>query len=311
MQVPALTSTRPHQTVDDVADREERPTRLPVRSGLLGSPQTPDPRCALPRLSSAPFPLTNNVVELKCRAMSVADQAADDIGFWAGAERIRLSKLKRTLDLAVSALGLLILAPVFLLIAGLIALETKGSPIWAQSVVGIYRRPFRGYRFRTTGGREEGVSDFRIPLNGNVASATALGSFLRHFGLHELPLLLNVFLGQMSLVGPRPYPPGRDLDYSAISSEYKRFATKPGIIGTSFAADRRDHGVTIDRTGDSLEWDRDYIRRWTFMTDARMILQATSLVASRCRTFGRKSNRSLSKIRRQLARRPRALRALK
>jgi lipopolysaccharide/colanic/teichoic acid biosynthesis glycosyltransferase len=135
--------------------------------------------------------------------------------------------LKRALDLVASAVGLLVLAPVMGVVAVAIVLDTPGPVLFRQERVGRYGRVFRMYKFRTmeTGAQENG----RGITSAGDPRITGVGAFLRSWKLDELPNLLNVLKGEMSLVGPRPELPC----YVRGLSERQRRVLKlrPGITG--------------------------------------------------------------------------------
>ncbi len=133
--------------------------------------------------------------------------------------------VKRTFDFIHSLLGLLLLSPVLLLIGIVIKLDSRGPVFYRGARVGRYGREFRLFKFRTMvvnadkiGGPSSANDDPRI---------TRLGRFLRRYKLDELPQLINVVLGDMSLVGPRPEVP----QYVALFDERERaiLSVKPGI----------------------------------------------------------------------------------
>ena len=113
--------------------------------------------------------------------------------------------LKRILDVILSGLGLMILSPIFLIIGILIKLDSKGSVFFKQVRVGIYGNEFEIYKFRTMVNDAEKKG--RQITVGKDNRITKVGNFIRKYKLDELPQLINVFKGEMSLVGPRPSLP--------------------------------------------------------------------------------------------------------
>ena len=121
---------------------------------------------------------------------------------------------RRVRDILASSLGLAIIWPLILLIAALVKLDSPGSPIFKQKRVGYQGRPFTLYKFRTmvvgAEGQQPEIADFRThkfePLKppSRDPRITTMGWLLRRLSLDELPQLLNVLRGEMSLVGPRP-----------------------------------------------------------------------------------------------------------
>ena len=110
--------------------------------------------------------------------------------------------MKRLFDIAMSGLGLLVLSPIFLIIAIWIKLDSKGPVFYRQVRVGRYNKDFRIFKFRSMRvGADKGSL---VTIGGHDPRITRSGYFIRKFKLDELPQLINVFVGDMSLVGPRP-----------------------------------------------------------------------------------------------------------
>lgn len=183
---------------------------------------------------------------------------------------------KRALDIALSALALAVLWPFLLALCFLIVLDSPGAgPIFVQTRVGRYGKPFRMYKFRTMVPRAEALRPALLPRNEmdgpvfklkNDPRITRLGKFLRRSGIDELPQLVNVLRGEMSLVGPRPGLPEEAARYDAFSAQ--RLTVLPGI--TCYWQ------VQPDRNNLSFqEWmelDSRYIREQSLLTDAKILL---------------------------------------
>ena len=138
---------------------------------------------------------------------------------------------KRVFDLFFSVIGLLFLIPVFLLIAIWIKLDSPGPVIFRQVRVGRFGEPFRIFKFRTM--RSEGEGSGKLITVRDDIRITRAGRFLRRYKLDELPQLLNVVKGEMSLVGPRPEVPRYVTLYPDIVRE-KVLSVPPGM--TDFAS---------------------------------------------------------------------------
>ncbi|MGB3223302.1 MAG: sugar transferase [Desulforhopalus sp.] len=133
---------------------------------------------------------------------------------------------KRTFDLVCSGLGLLLLSPIFLLIALLVRLESKGPVFFRQERVGVNGRLFRIHKFRTMSVGTE-CAGLQITV-GSDHRITRVGGVLRKYKLDELAQLIDVFVGDMSLVGPRPEVPKYIACYpEAVRSEI--LSVRPGI----------------------------------------------------------------------------------
>jgi lipopolysaccharide/colanic/teichoic acid biosynthesis glycosyltransferase len=135
------------------------------------------------------------------------------------------STVKRVLDISVSAAGLLILSPVLIVVCFLIWIEDRNTPFYVAPRAGRGNKPFQMYKLRTmrvgadkTGVTSTSASDSRI---------TKTGAIIRRFKLDEIPQLVNVFLGNMSLVGPRPQVLSATAEYTEF--EMKLLEVRPGI----------------------------------------------------------------------------------
>jgi lipopolysaccharide/colanic/teichoic acid biosynthesis glycosyltransferase len=146
--------------------------------------------------------------------------------------------LKRTFDLTVSCVSLILLSPVFLAIAVAIKLSSRGPVIYRSVRPGMAGRPFFCFKFRTMREHADQIQNELEPLNESSGALfkirddprmTKIGRFLRRFSLDELPQLVNVVRGEMSLVGPRPLPM-RDFD-RLDEWHKKRYLVLPGITG--------------------------------------------------------------------------------
>ena len=183
--------------------------------------------------------------------------------------------VKRGIDLLGAIVGLLVLGPIMLMITAMIWLTSHGPAIFVQERYGLRKRRFRMYKFRTMvveaeelqGGLEpqnefQGSPVFKIR---NDPRVTPLGRFLRRTSLDELPQFLNVLMGDMSLVGPRPLPI-RDVSRFNDISLMRRFSVKPGITCLWQISGRSD--TPFD---DWIEMDLKYIDSWSIGLDLRII----------------------------------------
>lgn len=170
---------------------------------------------------------------------------------------------KRTADLIGSSLLLLLLAPLFLLLATLVRLNSSGPILFVQKRVGRNGELFDMYKFRSmhTTAQEYDLS----PTQSCDARITAVGRILRRSSLDELPQLINVFLGDMSLVGPRPEMPFIVRDYD--SRQRQRLQVVPGITGLwQLSADR---AFPIH---ENIQYDLSYIQNRSFFMDLAILL---------------------------------------
>lgn len=194
------------------------------------------------------------------------------LGLEAGAQRLRASKIKRLIDVVGAGLGLVFLLPLFILIATLICLESRGSPIFRQRRTGYKGKTFIIYKFRTMSVAEDG--DRVVQAVRGDSRVTQLGSFLRRSSIDELPQLLNVFKGEMSLVGPRPHAVAHDEYYGrAITGYAGRFDAKPGITGLAQVSGFRGGTEDIALMAARVSRDVDYIRYWSLWLDLQILLR--------------------------------------
>lgn len=191
--------------------------------------------------------------------------------------------IKRTMDLALTLVGLALVWPLFILIALAIKLDSRGPVFFGQMRAGVGGRPFRMLKFRTMrdGADAEKASlaalnesqDSRLFKIRNDPRVTRVGWWLRRASLDELPQLINVVRGEMSLVGPRPLP-----IYEANrikGAQRRRLAMRPGITGLWQVAGR--NMVDFD------EWmrmDLLYVDRWSLALDVRILVRTIPVVLS-------------------------------
>ncbi|MDD8016238.1 MAG: undecaprenyl-phosphate glucose phosphotransferase [Acidobacteriota bacterium] len=175
--------------------------------------------------------------------------------------------VKRITDVLVSGLLLVLLSPVILVVAVLVKLTSKGPVFYHQERVGWNGRPFVIHKFRTmvcdaekrTGPVMCGPDDPRV---------TRLGRFLRRYSIDEFPQLVNVFKGEMSLIGPRPERPSFVKEFTEKIPKYMlRHKVKSGITGWA-----QVHGLRQDTSIDKrLEYDFYYIQNWSFGLDIKIL----------------------------------------
>ncbi len=204
--------------------------------------------------------------------------------------------LKRAIDLAGSTFALAALFPVMLIVAAVIALDSPGSVVYKQIRLGRRGRPFVFYKFRSMyRGADEGVhrnyvrdiikSDTKDNATGGRSKPwsklesdsriTPVGRFIRKTCLDELPQLVNVLKGDLSLVGPRPPLP---YEASAYDSWHLRrmLDVKPGVTGL-WQVEGRNH-ATFD---DMVRMDLRYVRNWSLTLDLKILIQTALIVLSK------------------------------
>lgn len=193
---------------------------------------------------------------------------------------------KRLFDIVGASLLLSLLSPLFLVIA--IQARRDGGPVlFGHRRIGARGRTFKCWKFRTMvpdaeavlarllasdpEARAEWERDFKLR---NDPRITPIGRFLRTTSLDELPQLINVLAGEMSLVGPRPIVRDEVKRYGAAFHDYSR--CRPGITGVWQISGRNDVGY-----GERVQLDRDYARNWSFVNDLRLLLRTPQVVLRR------------------------------
>jgi exopolysaccharide biosynthesis polyprenyl glycosylphosphotransferase len=182
---------------------------------------------------------------------------------------------KRLVDVLASAIGLTLVAPLFAVVAVLI-LVTSGRPIfYSQDRVGQGGRIFRMLKFRSMRRDAEGTTG-PIWASDHDSRCTPIGDWLRHTNIDELPQLINVFRGDMSLVGPRPERPVFVDQFRETIADYDLRHAVPGGM-TGWAQVHGWRGRTSLRK--RIQYDLDYIQRWSFWLDFRILLMTVQHVA--------------------------------
>jgi Undecaprenyl-phosphate glucose phosphotransferase len=181
------------------------------------------------------------------------------------AERIA----KRSFDIFFSALGLILLSPLFLMIALAIKLESQGPVIFKQRRYGFNQQPFRIYKFRSMTTLEDSAN-LTLVKKGD-SRVTRVGEFIRARNIDELPQLFNVLRGDMSLVGPRPHALVIDQMFERRIALYaRRHNMKPGITGWAQINGYRG-GMSDIRMRARVEHDLYYIDNWSMWLDIEIL----------------------------------------
>ncbi|MEI9929126.1 MAG: exopolysaccharide biosynthesis polyprenyl glycosylphosphotransferase [Rhizomicrobium sp.] len=174
--------------------------------------------------------------------------------------------LKRLLDLGIALLLLLFLSPALIAVAVLIKFDSRGPALFRQKRLGLNGRPFGIFKFRTMHVVEE--DEAVVQAEPGDPRITRIGSFLRASSIDELPQLLNVILGQMSLIGPRPHAIAHDLHYAKLIPEYAlRQSVKPGITGWAQVNGCRGGTPTLDLMQKRVDLDLWYAQNISIALD--------------------------------------------
>jgi putative colanic acid biosynthesis UDP-glucose lipid carrier transferase len=179
--------------------------------------------------------------------------------------------LKRGFDIIVAGLLLVFFAPMLLIIAGLIKLESPGPALFRQTRGGLNGRTFTIYKLRSMRVEENGDKVVQAQRKDN--RITFIGKIVRASSIDELPQLLNVLKGDMSLVGPRPHAQAHDDYYSALIPTYHlRFQARPGLTGLAQIRGFRGGTNDVEDMANRIRSDIDYIDTWSLMSDIRIML---------------------------------------
>ncbi|HEY6833508.1 MAG TPA: exopolysaccharide biosynthesis polyprenyl glycosylphosphotransferase [Pseudolabrys sp.] len=186
---------------------------------------------------------------------------------------------KRTLDIFGSTFGLLMLAPLLIGIVIAIKLTSPGPVFFRQKRYGYHNRRFWIFKFRTMYTHLGDQSGTQQTTNGD-SRVTTVGRFLRKTSLDELPQLINVLKGDMSLVGPRPHVPGMlagGMLYEELVPYYfQRHNMRPGITGLAQVSGFRGSTSSPAPAIDRLDYDLQYIQKWSLWLDITIIVRTVA-----------------------------------
>lgn len=177
--------------------------------------------------------------------------------------------LKRIIDVVVSGIALIVLFPIFAVIGIFIKLDSKGPVFFAQERVGKDGKIFKAYKLRTMVDNAEKIG-LGYEIVKDDSRITRVGKHLR-WGIDELPQLINVFKGEMSMVGPRPALPHQIKKY--CKEERRRLEVKPGITGWALV-----NGRNILSWPERIKLDIWYIDHWSIWLDLKILLKTIWVV---------------------------------
>jgi lipopolysaccharide/colanic/teichoic acid biosynthesis glycosyltransferase len=191
--------------------------------------------------------------------------------------------VKRTMDILISAVALIVLSPVFLIVTIIIRATSPGPAIFVQERIGKDGVPFRMYKFRSMVENAEELlkgelkekyeKEFKLHDDPRL---TKIGKWLRHTSLDELPQFLNIFVGDLSLIGPRPILEN-ELQYYGSRAD-KLLSAKPGLTGYWQAYARNDSGYENDHRQ---QMELYYVDHKSFALDVKIFFKTFSTVVSR------------------------------
>ncbi len=188
--------------------------------------------------------------------------------------------LKRVMDLVLSSAALVLLAVPMFVIGVLVKLSSPGPVFFRQRRYGLDGREILVWKFRSMTVCENGSQVTQATRNDS--RVTRIGAFLRRTSLDELPQLLNVLTGSMSLVGPRPHAKAHNEHYRKMIQGYMlRHKVRPGITGLAQVNGCRGETETLEKMQRRVEYDHRYIREWSLWLDVKILLQTVLVVLSR------------------------------
>lgn len=188
-------------------------------------------------------------------------------------DRIRPSRLftygalKRGMDLVISSVALVVLSPLFLVVSIIVKIDSPGPVIFKQKRTGKGGKEFEMFKFRSM------VVDNDVHDQSCDDKYTGFGKFIRKTSIDELPQIANVFLGQMSLIGPRPWIP--EYWENMNQRERGRAQVRPGITGLAAAKGR--NGLSVF---ERIEYDLEYVRNYSLKQDVKVVFLTVKMVLS-------------------------------
>ena len=178
--------------------------------------------------------------------------------------------MKRCVDIVLATIALILLSPVFLITALLIKLDSPGPVLFFQRRYGFNQETFRICKFRSMKTMEDDRNVRQATKNDD--RITRVGRIIRKLNIDELPQLLNVLLGDMSLIGPRPHALVHDQQYDRSIEFYaRRHNVKPGITGWAQVNGFRGETTTEDKMRGRVEHDLYYIDNWSMTLDFQIL----------------------------------------
>lgn len=182
----------------------------------------------------------------------------------------RRALLKAAQDYLIAGIGLLLALPAFVLIAAAIKLESRGHVLFRQRRHGLNQRIFEVFKFRTMTVCEDGEAVTQAKRGDK--RITRVGFILRRTSLDELPQLINVLRGEMSIVGPRPHALAHNAYYRGLIDSYDaRHTVKPGITGWAQVHGLRGETSSLDQMAERVRYDLDYIEKQSIWLDLKII----------------------------------------
>jgi polysaccharide biosynthesis protein PslA len=190
--------------------------------------------------------------------------------------------MKRIFDIIVSGSSLVLLSPLFLVVATAIKMNSRGPALFRQERIGLGNRRFNLLKFRSMYHELSDHEGEQSTQRGD-SRITRVGAFIRRTSLDELPQLINVLRGDMSIVGPRPHATGSRaggrLFWEVDSAYWQRHVVKPGITGLAQIRGHRGNTFQEEDLQKRLDSDLLYVENWSFWEDIRILLKTFSVIS--------------------------------
>ena len=212
-----------------------------------------------------------NAVTTSMPAVSASELGAPDI------YPVARSAAKRAMDILLSGLALVFFLPILVLAAIAIKFDSRGPVLFRQRRTGLNGQVFMIFKLRSMRVQEDGADIKHASKKDD--RITRVGALLRKTSVDELPQLLNVLKGDMSLIGPRPHALSHDQRYTLLVSGYdQRFRARPGLTGLAQVEGHRGEIHALECMEKRVASDNRYIENWSLWQDVTIILRTIPLV---------------------------------
>jgi exopolysaccharide biosynthesis polyprenyl glycosylphosphotransferase len=255
-----LAETKPDCVIVGMAERRGR---LPLRSLLAA------------RMSGVEVVDAVEVYERLTGKLAIESLSPSSLIFSRAFRKSRVDLVVgRVVSLVASVVGLVALAPLMALIAVVIRLDSRGPALFIQDRIGLHGKRFRLMKFRTMHPEAVHVSEW---VRDNTDRVTRVGYWLRKYRLDELPQFVNIFRGDMNLVGPRPHPvSNHELFRECIPYYALRSEVRPGVTG--WAQVRYGYANNLDEEIEKMRYDLYYIKHLSALRDLRILVDTVKIV---------------------------------
>jgi len=202
-----------------------------------------------------------------------------------GPSSLRDRLLKRSFDIVVAGASLVLLWPLFMIVAVLIKLDTPGPVFFRQTRHGYNNEPINVLKFRSMTTFDDSRDQFRQATR-NDPRVTRVGRVIRRTNIDELPQLINVLRGEMSMVGPRPHAvTHNDMFADQIRRMFRRHNVKPGITGWAQVNGFRGETDTFEKMQKRIEHDLYYVDNWSFFFDLKIMIMTVVLKSAHTNAY--------------------------